>query len=261
MAYRCIRFAPVLAVALAAASLPASAQDDVSVPPDGWTGTGELGLALARGNSRSENLNAKLAFGRETEAWKHGWYAAAMRAKGEVTGDFDGDGVDEERYELNANRYELGASSAYKFDERNYLSGSGRYEDDDFSPYEYQATVALSYGRKLVDAERTTLLGEIGPGYRRARDAGTGVVESDAILRGLLDFSHRLTDNTQLFNRLLVESGADNTFAQNDFGVAVAMNESFALKAGLQLRHNSEVGAGTRKTDSLTTVNLVYSFR
>ncbi|WP_132998694.1 DUF481 domain-containing protein [Luteimonas arsenica] len=253
-----------LAVALAAAPMLAFAQDaapEAPEAPTGWTGTGELGFALARGNARSENFNARLAFGRETEDWKHGWYAAALRAKGEVTGDFDGDGVDEERYELNANRYELGASSAYKFDDRNHISGSGRYENDDFSPYEYQATVALSYGRKLVDSERTKFLGEVGPGYRRARDAETGDIESDAILRGLLDFSHRLTDNTELFNKLLIEAGSDNTFAQNDFGVAVAMNESFALKAGLQLRHNTEVGADTRKTDSLTTINLVYSFR
>lgn len=254
------RFASILVFALAVTPGFVSAQDSTSAPADGWTGTGELGLALARGNSRSENLNARLAFGRETEAWKHSWYAAAMRAKGESSGDFDGDGVEETRYDLSANRYELGASSGYKFDERNYLAGSGRYENDDFAPYEYQATLAISHGRKVIDAERTRLLVEGGPGYRRARDVETGVVESDAIFRGLLDFSHQLTANTVLSNRLLLEAGSDNAFAQNDFGVAVAMNEAFALKAGLQLRHNTDVGPGIRKTDTLTTVNLVYSF-
>ena len=251
----------LLALALSAVPGLALAQDDeASGDTHGWTGTGELGLALSRGNSRSEHLNARLAFGRETEAWKHDWYAAAMRSKGETSGDFDGDGIEEERYGLSANRYELGASSGYKFDQRNYISGSGRYENDDFAPYEYQAILALSYGRRMIDGERTKLLGEVGPGYRRARDAETGVVESDAIVRGLLDFSHQLTGNTVLGNRLLVEAGSDNTFVQNDLGVAVAMNEAFALKAGLQLRHNTDVAPGTRKTDTLTTVNLVYSF-
>lgn len=261
MKHRATGFVPVLVLALAALPLPASAQDDASsAPPDGWSGTGELGFALSRGNARSENLNARLAFARETERWKHDWYATAMRAKGEATGDFDGDGVEETRYDLSANRYELGAASGYKFDDRNYLIASGRYENDDFAPFEYQATLAISYGRRIIDGERTRLLAEVGPGYRRARDADTGVVDSQAILRGLFDFSHRLTDNTVLGNRLLVEAGSDNTFAQNDLGVAVAMNEAFALKAGLQLRHNTEVGAGTKKTDTLTTVNLVYSF-
>lgn len=241
----------------------ASHAQDAAPPTDGWTGTGELGLALARGNSRSENLNAKLGFAKEDAQWKHAFSAAALRAKGEVTGDFDGDGVAEERFELSANRYELGASSAYKLSPRSHIGGAARYENDDFSPYEYQATVAIGYGYKFIDTERTQLLGEFGPGYRRARETDTGQVQSSLIGRGLLDFRYQLTGNTELFNTLLVESGKENTFAQNDLGVSVAMNERFALKAGLQARHNTDVdeAAGIKKTDTLTTVNLVYNFK
>jgi putative salt-induced outer membrane protein len=32
------------------------------------------------------------------------------------------------------------------------------------------------------------------------------------------------------------------------------------LKVGFQVRHNSDVLAGVKKTDTLTTTNLVYSF-
>jgi|HigsolmetaAR201D_1030396.scaffolds.fasta_scaffold04035_1 putative salt-induced outer membrane protein len=243
------------------ATLPAYAQD--AAPADGWTGTGELGFAMSRGNARSENLNARLAFGKETAQWKHEWYAAALRAKGEVTGDFDGDGTDEERYELNANRYELGAASAYKFNDRSYVIGSGRYEHDEFSAYDYQATLSIGYGYRFVDNDRTHLSAEIGPGFRRARDAATGETENGAIGRARVNFSHKLTDNTELVDTLLVESGSDNTFAQNDLGLVVAMNEAFALKAGLQVRYNSDVdaAAGVKKTDTLTTINLVYNFR
>jgi Putative salt-induced outer membrane protein len=122
--------------------------------------------------------------------------------------------------------------------------------------------VAIGLGSRFIDNERTKLTGEIGPGYRRARTALDGEVQSSLIGRGLLDLRHQLTGNTELFNTLLVESGKDNTFAQNDFGVSVAMNERFALKAGLQARHNTEVeDPATRRTDTLTTVNLVYNFR
>ena len=61
--------------------------------------------------------------------------------------------------------------------------------------------------------------------------------------------------------RLLIEGGQDNTFAQNDFGVSVAMNSHFALKAGWQARYNSDVAPTKRKTDTLTTMNVVYSFK
>ena len=75
------------------------------------------------------------------------------------------------------------------------------------------------------------------------------------------DFSHVLTENTKLVNTFLLESGSDNTFLKNDFGVAVAMNASLALKAGLQARHNTDVAPGIKKTDTLTTMNLVYTFK
>lgn len=254
---------PLSLLLFAALPLSAQAQESETPADTGWTGTGELGLALARGNARSESLNAGLDFDKETAQWKHSLHAAALRSKGEVSDDFDGDGIDEERYELSANRYEAGASSAYKFDEIRYVVGALRYENDDFSQFDYQATASVGYGHNFIDTERTGLLAEIGPGYRRTRDAESGEVESGAILRGLLDFRHQLTDNTELFNTLLVESGSDNTFLQNDLGVSVAMNESFALKAGLQTRHNTDVdeAAGVENTDTLTTINLVYNFR
>lgn len=251
-----------LCAGLAAAPLAAVAQD--AAPADGtWTGTGELGLALSRGNSRSENLNTKLKFAREDDRWKHDFGLTALRSKGEVSRDLDGDGVDEDLYETTANRYAADASSAYKFDPRNSLVGALRYEHDDFSSYDYQATFSVGYGRQWFESEETALRTEIGPGFRRARVAETGEVENGAIVRGTLDYRRQLTANTALTNEFLVEAGSDNTFLQNDLAVAVAMNEAFALKAGLQARHNTEVdeAAGVEKTDTLTTVNLVYTFR
>ncbi len=38
------------------------------------------------------------------------------------------------------------------------------------------------------------------------------------------------------------------------------MSDALALKAGLEVRHNTDVLVGTKKTDTLTTVNLVYGF-
>lgn len=230
-------------------------------PVRGWSGTGELGIAAARGNARSESLNGKLEFKNEDDRWKHEYSLSALRAKGEVTGDFDGDGETEESFELNANRYEAAASSALKYSEKSSWVTSLRYENDDFAPYEYQTTFAMGYGHDFLENEKTTLTTEIGPGYRRAKDAATGETEGEGILRGKLDYKQAITGNTDLFNTLLVESGSDNTFAQNDAGVQVAMSEAFALKAGIQVRHNTDVGPGIEKTDTLTTVNLVYDIK
>ncbi|MFA7488141.1 MAG: DUF481 domain-containing protein, partial [Lysobacteraceae bacterium] len=136
-----------------------------------------------------------------------------------------------------------------------------RYENDDFAPYEYQTTFSMGYGHQFIDNERTSLLTEVGPGYRRAKSASTGETESELIGRGLLDYKHQITDTTTLFNTLLIEAGSDNTFASNAFGVSVAMSEKLALKAGFDVRHNTDVGPGIEKTDKLTKLNLVYNFK
>jgi len=136
-----------------------------------------------------------------------------------------------------------------------------RHERDDFGTYESQSTFSIGFGYNLYRNDNGHLHAEIGPGYRRAKLAATGETESSGILRGVLDYRQVLTETTELTNLLLVESGEDNTFAQNDFGVAVSMTETLALKAGLQARYNSETAPGTKSTDLLTTINLVYAFR
>ena len=145
--------------------------------------------------------------------------------------------------------------------ERAYWVGALRYENDDFAPFEHQTTFSLGYGYSVIKNDTTKLSLEAGPGYRRAKDASTGETESDAIFRAQAEFAHQLTENTSLENLLLIEAGSDNTFTQNDLGLKVAMNSKLALKAGVQVRNNSDVGPGVDKTDTLTTMNLVYTFR
>ena len=38
------------------------------------------------------------------------------------------------------------------------------------------------------------------------------------------------------------------------------MTESMALKAGVEMRHNTDTLPGRAKTDTLTTVNVTYDF-
>ena len=84
--------------------------------------------------------------------------------------------------------------------------------------------------------------------------------EGEVIGRGLLAYKHAFTDTTAFVDTLLVEAGSDNTFVQNDAGLSVAINKAFALKLSYQVRHNTDVTPGTKKTDQLMTTNLVYNF-
>ena len=241
-------------------AIPLIAQADDSE----WTGSGEVGFALTTGNTKSQNLNAKLAFKKEDEQWKHNFFLNALRSKGEANGEYD----------LTANRYEVGASSGYKFDERSYLVGAARYENDDFSPYSYQWIVSLGYGYTLIKNAQTELSAEVGPGYRRTDPRAYIVtsgeppvatvidpdVEGNIVGRGLVSFKHKFNESTSFENTTLVEAGSNNSFVQNDAGLAVSMSERLALKLGYQVRHNSDVSPDKKKTDQLVTTNLVFKF-
>jgi putative salt-induced outer membrane protein len=275
---------------LAALPLAAHAQDTFSTANEnggpapsndaakngGWTGTGEFGFASSRGNSRTENANAKLGLAQENEVWKNNFYLNGLRSKGDVSvTDSDGNTID--KFSTTANRYDSGASVGYKFDPRSYVVTAARYEHDDFGANLWQGIVSVGYGYIALKNERAELSFEIGPGFKRYQPAktteevdqpdGTSATvttqpnaQSEVVGRGLVNAKYRLTDNTALEDTFLVEAGSKNQYYQNDLGLSVSMTKKMALKLGYQIRYNSDTQPGTVSTDKLMTTNLVYNF-
>ena len=58
---------------------------DPPPPPQGWSGSGEAGLAVASGNTRSQNVNAKIDLKFNDDRWKDDFYVLALRNKANVT--------------------------------------------------------------------------------------------------------------------------------------------------------------------------------
>lgn len=212
----------------------------------GWSGTGELGLAIAKGNSDNQTLNAKLGLAKDADKWKHAVGAAFLYGKS--------DGLE------SARRYEVFGTTGYRLTDRSYLFGSARNQRDHFAGDEYQWTAAGGYGYEAIKNDTTKLTLEIGPGYRWSKVQDLRIHNNEAIVRGFADFGHKFNDNTSVYDTLLIEAGSDNTFARNDFGVLVKMSDAMALKAGVEVRHNTDVPVGVKKTDTLTTVSVVYGF-
>ena len=271
---------------LLALPIAALAADPPPPPPIGWSGSGEAGLSIASGNTKSQNLNAKLDLKFNDDQWKDDFYLLAQRNKANVV---DASGAS--RYDLTASRYEAGASFGYKIDERSYIVGAGRYEHDEFSAYDYQYILSIGYGYQVLKSASDELAFEIGPGYKVVQPASyfvpyvgtptgstvTGVTvhpdsDSNVVARGKMEYKHAFSDAVSFVDVFVVEAGSGNNFFQNDAGLAVKMNSHLALKIGLQTRHNSDVNfiplssfpAGQapvyKKTDELFTTNLVYNF-
>lgn len=237
----------------------------------GWTGSGEFGFASATGNTRSENIDAKLGLKQENDQWKNAFFLDVLRTKAQQK-VVDASGNTVEQLNTTANRYDGGASVGLKLDTRSYIVGAGRYEHDQFGANLWQATFSLGYGYIALKDERNELSFEIGPGYKRYRPADNQVLvdgvlvpqqqptQGEVVARGLINYKYKISDNTAFEDTFLTEAGSKNTYVQNDAGVAVSMTKKLALKVGFQVRYNSDVQPGIKKTDTLTTTNLVYSF-
>ena len=230
-------------------------------PAPTLTGGGELGFAAASGNSNNESFNGRLDLTyQDGGAWRHSASLFGLHSRSEYNRQLDDGSVVRDR-RTTANRYTVTANSAYLMDDRGTLNTSVRHEEDDFGTYSRQQSVSLSYGNRVIENERAHLDLQVGPGFRRAYDTLDDRNEASFIGRGLIDLRYALSENTEIVNKLLVESGEYNTFAQNDLGVSVTMNSHLALKAGWQARHNSDVAPDIKKTDTLTTMNVVYRFK
>jgi len=229
----------LLAALLAAAVQSGLAQAD-------WTGSGELGLVFARGNSDTETINAALEFIYSQDRWTNQSNISYLRSENEG--------------ELNASRFLASNKTNYSLSDRSYILGVARYDRDRFTSFEYQASLALGYGYRIIDGDAHTLVGEIGPGVRYSELRETGDSETELIARGSLDYIWTISESANLRNLFLVESGSSNTFLENALTLEVAINSAMSLKTGVSVRHNTDVDAGRDKTDYLSTINLVYSF-
>jgi putative salt-induced outer membrane protein len=253
---RSIRQPLLLAAGLFALPL---AYADAPPPPVGWTGQGQAGIVLARGTLDTTTANAKLDATDSIGDWKDIAHLAFLYGEsGKVS---------------SAQRLEGSWETDYNYSKRMFVFGSVNGEDDHFDGFVYQVTLATGVGYKFIDSETTKLTGSVGIGYRRlqtetltAADAN-GFVErtpgessSDGVGTAGLDYSQQLTKTTKLTDRLLIQSGGLNTSVANDFAVAVNMTQTLALSVGYGVRYNSQPPAGTKSTDQLFTVNVVYAF-
>lgn len=212
----------------------------------GWSGQGELGFVSARGNSETETLNVGANATYNLDRWRHSFDIYALRAEN------DGDAT--------AERFGLGGQSDLKINDISYWFGSLRYESDEFSQYDSQATAAAGYGRTLWDSTVHKLVGEAGIGVRRSKLRLTGDNETDPVVRGALNYLWTISETAKLSNDTLVEAGDDNTFASNITALTTKVYQDIGIKLGYEIRHNTDVDEPLENSDRLTTINLVYDF-
>ena len=242
---------PVLAFA-------AQAQAVTPDEDEGWKAEVEVGLILRSGNTESQSWKGKMSIAREIELWRHQGEFDYYRQESET---LDGVSVvDADRVFASAQTNRIFAGNP---DSSVFLYGS--YEDDRFSSYEYQSTVAAGYGNRYAWREGLFADFEIGPGYSYDKRRDTGESEGELIVRLAGRLNWDISDNARFTQSVSTEVGDENTRTRAVSTVTANLNSALALRLSLTMTHNDTVyeqdsGRVPDKLDTETAVTVVYSF-
>lgn len=229
----------------------AMAQDDTS---DDWNGEAELGLLITSGNSDETNINTRIGLKHEIARWRNTLELRTLYAEAED--------------ETTSEKYLGEAETNYKFDERQFWFLRGAYEDDRFSGYQFQSSVTAGYGNRVWEVNKKTFLDlKAGAGYRynklyEPNDEGERE-EDGAVARFAGIFNYELSENAVFIQELSTEVGLqDNSSTISESLTALKANliGNLAMKLAYRVKHESQVPAGTSKTDTETSLSLLYGF-
>lgn len=255
-----------IAAALTVFAMPASASifmyDDASdldtTKKKEWDASAEVGLLFTSGNTETETFKAKLNLARDFEKWRHKGVIDYYRS--EQIDQATGESI------LTGDKTFVSGQSNYKFspESRSSLFVFGSYEEDKFSGYEYQGTLAVGYGARYRYSETLFADYEIGPGYSVNKPIVDGIPqdqESSVIVRVAGNLVWDIS-KTSKFNALASsEVGEENTKTRAEVSISANVNSSLALKFSVAANHNSYLEDTTKeKLDTETAVTLVYSF-
>lgn len=230
---------------------------DTSTPEEAekpFTMDGELGIIVTTGNTEASTFKGRINAHQELTQWSNDYVLEGFYKQDEVT-------IDEETVtQTTAQKIFFSGQGSYKLENpKHRLFAFGSYEDDRFSGFNHQATVAAGWAQELWKTNVSSFTYSIGPGYSLA-ERETGESVNGMIVRGSLDYRWKISDTSTFRQTFSTEVGNENTKSKSESSVSAQINGSLALKVALILNHNTDVADDIEELDTQTSVTLVYNF-
>lgn len=221
------------------------AQEEKSLTMDG-----EFGFIFTSGNTETTSGSAGISANQELESWSNDYKFTALY-KQDSEDDVD---------TTSAQKFFASAQGNYKLENPDHrLFAFASYEDDRFSNFKYQSTVAAGWNQKVWGDDKSSFEYSIGPGYSYAKDLDDETV-SGAIIRGALNYKWKISDTSRFTQTFSTEVGSDNTKSRSETALSAQIAGGLSMKLSLKLDHNSDVDDGVENLDTETAITLVYSF-
>jgi putative salt-induced outer membrane protein len=223
-----------------------------------FTMDGELGFIFTSGNTETTSANAALNAKQELEMWSNEFTFKALYKKDTV------DGVET----TSADKKFASAQGNYKLENPEHrLFGFASYEDDRFSEFDFQSTLAVGWNQKLWKDDTSSFEFSIGPGYsfadRFVTDADGNLTtesENGVVVRGAFAYAYSLSETAKFTQTFSTEVGSNNTKSRAESAVSAKIAGGLSMKVALKFDHNSDVTGVRDNLDTETSVNLVYTF-
>lgn len=210
-----------------------------------WASEIELGAVVTTGNTDQQNFKLRAGITRDSEQFKHTAHVDGLRSSEDSV--------------VTAQKYYMYYQADYKLEGDHSLFGRVAYEDDKFSGFDYQTDFTLGYSRLLMDRDNMNLRGSVGVGARRS-ELTTGATKSEFLTRLALNYEWQVSESSKFTQLLAAEIGAESTITRSESALQASVAGNLALKVALNIKNQSEVPVGQEKTDTETSVTLVYSF-
>lgn len=244
----------LVAVAILGTAVSGSAMAQTKQPKP-FTLEGGLGFIFTSGNTDTTSANASLEAHQELTDWSNDYSISGLYKQEEVEND---DGEKEDR--TSAQRFDAQAQANYKLENPDYrLFGFASYEDDRFSSYNYQSTIAAGWNQKLWNDDTTSFEYSIGPGYA-FNEFNDGQSQNSFIVRASGAFQWLISDTAKFTQTLSTEVGSDNTKSSAESALTASISGNLSLKVSVAFDHNTNVADGLEKLDTETALTLVYNF-
>jgi putative salt-induced outer membrane protein YdiY len=240
-------------LACSVSSLHASEPGQLEVPLEPLSAEVELGVIATTGNTESSAVKGKATIKQDFREWKNKYQFDALYKRNTYEGDD----------QTTAQKVFLSAQSDYKLSpENSSVFVYGSYTDDRFSGYDYQNTVAFGYSKRLFADQDSFLDYNIGPGYSFNRKDDGGV-EDSIIVHLQMEYEYNFSPEvkfTQMLGSDVALESNKNTASKSESSITSKLRDNLSMKAAYNITHNSLSLDMREKTDSVTSVTLIYTF-
>ncbi|MBO6703517.1 MAG: DUF481 domain-containing protein [Pseudomonadales bacterium] len=213
--------------------------------PKFWSTDVELGAVFTSGNTEQESLKFRIDSKREKDVWVNSFHLDTFAASE------DGNDTADKLYAFYRLDYKLA-------DDRGLFTRLA-YEDDQFSGFDHQTDLTFGYNQTLLERDRLKIVGDAGLGVRYFK-VTDGDSETEALVRLAALLEWEISENALFKQALGFEIGEELTTTRSETSLETRVVGDLAMKLAVAVKHNSEVPAGKDKTDTESTVTLVYRF-